>query len=282
MTPRDPLLSVHVSASYGGKEVLRDFELTLQEGEIVGLVGSSGSGKSTLSLALLGLLKYKGATAKGYIRLRGRDLLACPERELRAIRGKEIGLVLQSASSSLNPVLTLERQFREAWRAHSADPWDRARDRLRSLLRGVDLPADDAFLRRLPRQLSTGQAQRVLIAMALLHRPPLLVADEPTSALDLITQREVLGLMQRVNREMGTAILCISHDLLAVGSFCQRVAILYAGRIVEFGPPWEVFSRPTHPYTRELVAALPRVAQEHAQSPRDFQAQLDLVLPMSS
>ena len=253
-----PLLSVHLSVCYGGREVLRGFELELREGEILGLVGPSGSGKSTLALAMLGLLKYKGGTGAGHIRLRGHDLLACSERELRAIRGKEIGLVLQSASSSLNPVLSLERQFKEAWRAHSAEPWDRARDWVRLLLRGVDLPEDDGFLRRLPRQLSAGQAQRVLIALALLHRPKLLVADEPTSALDLITQREVLGLLERLNRETGAAILCISHDLLAVASFCQRVAILHEWRVADCGPPQEVFSRPAHPYTRELVAALPR------------------------
>jgi ABC-type glutathione transport system ATPase component len=252
------LLRVHLSAFYSGKEVLRGFALELREGEITGLAGQSGSGKSTLALALLGLLKYKGGTAQGFIGLRGRDLLTCSEREMRAIRGKEIGLVLQNAASSLNPVLSLETQFKEAWRAHSREPWDSARKWVRSVLAGVDLPGDDAFLRRLPRQLSAGQAQRVLIAMAILHRPFLLVADEPTSALDPITQRDVLRLLERLNREMGTAILCISHDLLALASFCHQVAILREGSVVDYGPPADVFKHPSCPYTRQLVDALPR------------------------
>lgn len=261
MSDSTALLTARVSASYGGREVLRDFELTINEGEIVGLVGASGSGKSTLALALMGLLKYKGGSVRGSIRLRDRELLTCREPELRSIRGREIGLVLQSASSSLNPVLTLERQLREAWRAHSAERWNLSHDWVRSLLQGVDLPEDAAFYRRLPRQISAGQAQRVLIAMALLHRPAMLVADEPTSALDVITQREVIRLLERVNREFGIAILCISHDLMAVASFCHRVAILYEGQVADCGAPAEVFAHPAHPYTRELVAALPRLRE---------------------
>lgn len=258
MSEHSPLLSLNVSAAYRGKEILHDFQLSMEEGEILGLVGASGSGKSTLALALLGLLKYKRATATGSIHLRGKNLLTSSEPELQAIRGKEIGLVLPGGSSALNPMLSLERQFKEAWRAHSAEPWDAAKEWLHFLLRGVDLPQDQAFLRRLPRQLSTGQAQRVLIAIALLHRPSLLVADEPTSALDLITQREVLSLLSYLNHELKTAILVISHDLLAVASFCHRVAILHEGQVVDCGPPSLVFSRPAHPYTRRLLQALPQ------------------------
>jgi ABC-type dipeptide/oligopeptide/nickel transport system ATPase component len=157
----------------------------------------------------------------------------------------------------LNPVLSLETQFKEAWRAHSSEPWEKALGWVRELLRSVDLPHDREFLRRRPGQVSIGQAQRVLIALALIHRPKVLIADEPTSALDVVTHKEVLTLFQRLNRELGTAILCISHDLLSVASFCHRVAILHEGGVIENGPPAEVFSRPQHVYTRKLVDSLP-------------------------
>jgi ABC-type dipeptide/oligopeptide/nickel transport system ATPase component len=251
-----PLLSLHVSVAYRGKQpVLRDLALDVQRGEILGLAGHSGSGKSTLALSVLKLLDSKGARATGSAVFGGRDLLALSEREMRQVRGREIALVLQSPASSLNPVLRIGTQLREAWRAHRRDTNGEAE--IATALDNVSLPSDRAFLRRYPSEISVGQGQRVLIAMAILHRPQLLIADEPTSALDLITQAEILELFARLNRVFKMAVLLISHDLLAMRDICERVAILHEGQIVECGPTQSVFRNPQHEYARRLVAALP-------------------------
>ncbi len=252
-----PLLSLNVSVDYPGKPaVLRDLSLEVDHGEIVGLVGQSGSGKSTLAMAILRLLDFKGGSARGSIHFNGRDLMNLSERELRRIRGKEIGLVLQSPMTALNPALRIGTQLEEAWRCHGGS---RASFEARApqLLESVSLPAELSFLRRYPRQLSVGLAQRVLIAMAILHRPPLLLADEPTSALDVITQSEILQLFAKLNRDLNVAMLFISHDLLSVATLCHRVAILHEGQIVECASTADIFERPRHPYTQRLVAALP-------------------------
>jgi len=256
-----PLLETRLSVRYRDMAVLRDLELSIEPGEIVGLAGQSGSGKSTLALALLRLLQWKGAKAEGFLRLEGRDLLDAPEREWRAIRGRRIALVLQSAESALNPALRLRQQLRLAWEIHASD-WNSAGfPRAQELLTHCSLPATPEFLDRYPSQISIGQAQRVLIAMALLHRPALLIADEVTSALDLLTQQEVLTTLREVNRAYGTAILFVSHDLLALHSLCSRIAILADGAIVETGRTAELFANPRHPYTRRLLAALPQFVQ---------------------
>ena len=261
MNNETAFLSLRLSVDYATKKgVLRNLELDVQEGEVMGLIGHSGSGKSTVALCILRLLGLKGGTARGSIHLRERDLMKLPEREMRSLRGREIGLVLQSPLSSLNPALRIGRQLSEAWRAHASS--ENERESIRQALRSVSLPDDDEFLRRYPSQLSVGQAQRVLIGMAILHRPALLIADEPTSALDPITQAEILKLFATLNRELGITILYISHDLLSVASICDRVAILHEGEIVECAAPREVFSQPSHPYTRRLVASLPSLALE--------------------
>ena len=255
-----PLLSTCLSAGYtDGLAVLRDATLEVAPGEIVGLVGESGSGKSTMALALLRLLQYRGGWVRGEIRFGGRNLLQIPEKTMRCVRGREIG-VLQSPIASLNPAMRIGDQIHESWRAHKdlyARPFGRS-DAI-ELLGKVSLPTDESFLRRYPRQLSVGQAQRVLIAMAIVHRPPLLLADEPTSALDAVTQAEILQLFSRLNRELQMAILYISHDLLSVGSICRRVAILSEGHVVEFNSTENIFRRPAHPYTKALIASIPRL-----------------------
>ncbi len=247
---------MRITAGYQGKpQVLRDVSLHVDEGEIVGVVGPSGVGKSTISLAILGLIGLKGGTLTGQIRFRGRDLIVLRPRELREIRGKLIALVPQSPISALNPSLKLGAQLQEVWRAHERG----ARD-WKALLESVRLPSDAAFLRKFPRALSVGMAQRFLIAMAIMHRPALIVADEPTSALDTITQSEILQLFTTLNRELGIAILYISHDLASVAALCHRVAILHEGEIVESGLVEQVFDDPRHEYTKKLLAAIPRTA----------------------
>jgi len=260
VTEAAPLLSLRLSVDYRNKaEVLRDVSMELRQGEILGLVGQSGSGKSTLSLAILRLLHLKGGVARGKLSFKGQDLFAKTEAEMRSLRGREMSIVLQSPLSSLNPVLRIDSHLSEAWRAHSSGSREACAAAISMALANVSLPNDSDFLRRKSSQLSVGQAQRVIIAMAILHRPSLLIADEPTSALDTITQSEILRLFAQLNRELGMGILYISHDLLSVAVLCHRIAILNAGEIVECGPPSQIFGAPQHPYTQKLVAALPRV-----------------------
>jgi peptide/nickel transport system ATP-binding protein len=255
---KTPFLTLSLDVSYRNKpEALKSVFLQMRQGEVLGLIGQSGSGKSTLALAILRLLELKGGKAKGSIFFQGRDLLKLKEREMRQLRGSEIGLVLQSPLSSLNPALRIGTQLAEAWKAHASGSREEARLRTQSALAAVSLPGDDEFLRRFPSQLSVGQAQRVLIAMAVIHRPALLIADEPTSALDVITQAEVLQLFRKLNQDLGTGILYISHDLLSVATICDRIAILNQGEIVERGSTAQIFNHPSHPYTQKLIAALP-------------------------
>jgi len=256
----EPLLEAELTVTYpGGRRVLDRARLEVRPAEVVGLIGQSGSGKSTIALAVLRLLDHRGARVQGILRFAGRDLLSLSEREMRAVRGREIALVLQSPHVALNPALRLEAHLAEAWRAHSSVPWRDQRGELRSLFETLELPGDDAFLRRYPGQVSVGQAQRVLIAMALLHRPRLILADEPTSALDVVTQAEVIALFGRLNRDFGVSVLFISHDLLSVAALCHRVSILDGGAIVETGGVEEIFHAARHPYTRRLLGALPKL-----------------------
>ena len=191
------------------------------------------------------------------------------ERGMRGIRGKDIALVLQSPLSSLNPALRIQTQLSEAWAAHATGNADACLVAVRNAIASVSLPADEQFLRRYPSQLSVGQAQRVLIAMAILHRPALLIADEPTSALDAITQSEILALFAKLNRQLNMAILYISHDLLSVATICDRIAILNEGEIVECATAEQIISSPSDPYTQRLIRSLPLGAFEHVRHGRE-------------
>ncbi len=266
-SPDSILLSARLSVAYSGKQVLREAQIELHRGEVLGLVGQSGSGKSTLAMAILGLLDKKRVQSEGAIMFQegfeGRDLLHLSEREFRSLRGRAVSLVLQSPLSSLNPALRVRTQLREAWRAHATGSKAECEEAIRNSLGSVSLPADDDFLRKYPSQMSVGQAQRVLIAMAILHRPALLIADEATSALDVITQSEILALFRGLNRSTGMAIFYISHDLASVAGICDRIAILHQGEIVECAATKQIFTNPRHSYTRQLMAALPRIP--HAQ-----------------
>jgi ABC-type dipeptide/oligopeptide/nickel transport system ATPase component len=261
ISPLAPVLSADLSVDYPQKKgVLKHACVDVFPGEILALVGESGSGKSTLALAILRLLDHTGALVRGRLSLLGEDLTHFGEKEMRTVRGRLISLIPQSPATALNPALRLGTQLREAWRAHSREPWSDQQKRVVHLLRSAGLSPDEAFLQRFPSQISVGQAQRVLIVMALLHAPSLLIADEPTSALDLITQREVLDLLAIIGKEERMSILFISHDLLAVAGLCHRLAILYEGHIVECGPLKEVLAFPRHPYTKQIVAAVSKWA----------------------
>jgi ABC-type dipeptide/oligopeptide/nickel transport system ATPase component len=261
----NPLLKIRISADYPKKQaVLHEISLEVGTGEILGLVGQSGCGKSTLSLAILGLLGLKGGQVNGSIQFDGRDLLSLKERELRNIRGKDLALVLQSAMTALNPALKLQTQLVEAWKVHASGTRDDCHEAISSALKEVCLPANDEFLKRYPGQISVGQAQRVLIAMAILHRPRLLIADEPTSALDIITQSEILQLFSDLSRKLGMSMLFISHDLLSVATISQRIAVMHEGTILECKPTTEILRSPAHSYTRQLVRALPTLPLQFA------------------
>lgn len=268
------LLSARLTVRYPGKApVLHNIALEIAPGEVLGLVGQSGSGKSTLAMAILGLLGRQRATVEGSISFLGTDLLTLREREMRTLRGRSLSLVLQSPLASLNPALQIRTQLREAWRAHSSsgatqEDCDRA---IQLALKNVSLPSgenDRDFLLKRASQLSVGQAQRVLIAMAIMHRPALLIADEATSALDVITQSEILQLFVRLNREFGMSILYISHDLPSVAGICERIAILHEGQIVECGSTAQILTAPTHAYTRRLMAALPQLPARREPLPK--------------
>jgi ABC-type dipeptide/oligopeptide/nickel transport system ATPase component len=253
-----PLLSLQLSVSYPQKSgVLRDVSLEMNGGEILALVGESGCGKSTLALAILRLLHLKCGSATGSLLFQDHNLMSLQERDMRRLRGKDIALVLQSPMSSLNPALRIGTQLAEAWKAHRRGTHDECRRTISESLQDVTLPADDNFLKRYPSQLSVGQAQRVLIAMAVMHHPALLIADEPTSALDLVTQAEILKLFAELSQKFRMSILYISHDLLSVATIAHRVAVMREGQIVECARTAEIFCAPKHAYTRQLIQSLP-------------------------
>lgn len=251
----EPLLRVALTAGYGDRTILRDLRFELRCGEILGLAGASGAGKSTLVLSLLGLLPWRGGRVSGEVVMQGENLLAFSESQWRRLRGRRISLIPQSPILALNPAVSLLRQFREAWRAHENGQGE-FRARLEGLLEEVQLPAGEDFLHRKPSEISVGQAQRILIAMALLHRPLLIIADEPTSALDPVTQVQIVDLLKRVNRSRDTAILYVSHDLVSAIQLGHRIAVLTDGAIVEDLPVAEL-ARASHPATIGLLKALP-------------------------
>jgi peptide/nickel transport system ATP-binding protein len=234
---------------------VRDLSLTVVEGERVGVVGESGSGKSLTALACLGLVPEPGRVVGGSILIEGRDLAAVPTNDLKSWRGGGAGFCFQEASSALNPVYTTGFQLEEAVRCHRGVSRSRSRDIARDLLEVVAVDSVDRILGAYPHQLSGGQAQRVMLALALAGDPRLLIADEPTSALDAVTRVEILDLLDRLVKDLGLALLLISHDLEVVRRVVDRVAVMYAGEIVEEAPTEVMFREPLHPYTQLLLAS---------------------------
>lgn len=252
-------LSVEFRTERGPVRAVDDISFELARGETLAIVGESGSGKSVTSLALLGLLD-KTATVSGAVVFDGSDLAAATPEEMRAIRGNRIAMVFQEPMSSLNPVLTVGEQIAEPIRLHKNVSQPEALRQAGELLEKVSIPDAAARLKEYPHQFSGGMRQRVLIAMALACRPALIVADEPTTALDVTVQAQILELLKALTRETDAALVLITHDLGVVARYADRVAVMYAGRIVESAPARDLFSDPRHPYTRGLMASSPRLA----------------------
>ncbi|MDP2481088.1 MAG: ABC transporter ATP-binding protein [Candidatus Palauibacterales bacterium] len=259
-----PLLEVEELSTWfrtrsGDAHAVDGVSFQLRAGETLGLVGESGSGKSVTALSLLGLVpRPAGRIVTGSsVRLRGEELVGADERRLRAVRGGEIAMVFQEPMTSLNPVLTIGRQVEEGIRIHRRLPANEARSEAVRMLERVGIPEPADRIRAYPHQLSGGMRQRVMIAMALACRPSILVADEPTTALDVTVQAQILELLLDLQRELGMAILLITHDLGVVAEVADRVAVMYAGRIVETATVEDLFEAPAHPYTAGLMAAVP-------------------------
>jgi peptide/nickel transport system ATP-binding protein len=234
-------------------------DLTLHRGEILGLVGESGCGKSVTSLSVLGLITKPGVIEAGEIRFDGQDLRGLSQGELRAIRGDRIAMIFQQPTSSLNPVMDVGFQLGEVLEVHRNMKRSAARERALELMRMVGIPDPKRRIEAYPHELSGGMAQRVMIAMALACEPEVLIADEPTTALDVTIQAQILDLMRRLQEETGTAILLITHDLGVVAEMCDRVAVMYAGEIVEHTDTRSLFRTPLHPYTQGLIGSIPVV-----------------------
>jgi len=240
---------------------VRSASLSVDAGEVVGLVGESGSGKSLTALAVLGLVPPPGAIRGGSIELAGRELRGLAEAEYRRVRGGRIGFVFQEPGAALNPVLTIGTQIAEAMRAHRELTRREARERAVALLDSLAIPDARRRLSAYPHELSGGQKQRALLAVALAADPELLIADEPTTALDVTVQAQVLDLLERLRRERRLGILLITHDLGVVARSCDRLVVLYAGEVVEEGATADVLRAPAHPYTRGLLASVPRLGE---------------------
>jgi oligopeptide/dipeptide ABC transporter ATP-binding protein len=255
-------LGVHYVTARGTRvnRAVDEVSFSMEAGETLGIVGESGSGKTTLALSLLRLLPTAARFVAGEVRFEGADLLTKSDREMRAIRGKRIAMILQDPMASLNPLFTVGDQVAEPLRVHEAASRKSAWARARELLRSVKIPAPEARVREYPHQMSGGMRQRIVGAIGISCEPRLLIADEPTTSLDLTIQAQYLNLLRELQRAHGLALIFITHNLGIVAKMCDRVAVMYAGRMVESGPVKTIFDRPAHPYTRALLESIPRMS----------------------
>ena len=250
-------LRTHFFTRAGVVKAVDDVSFSVDRGQVLGLVGESGSGKSVTGFSIIGLVDAPGRIAGGSILYQGQDLANLPEQEMRSLRGNRIAMIFQDPMMTLNPVLRIDTQMIETVLAHDKVSRNEARRRSRDALGMVGIPSPDERLEAYPHQFSGGMRQRVAIAIALLHNPDLLIADEPTTALDVTIQAQVLAKVQELAIEYGTALIWITHDLSVIAGLADRIAVMYAGRIVEAGDAATILDRPLHPYTHGLIGSVP-------------------------
>ena len=267
-------LCVEFPSRRGTLLALDKISFDIAPGEILGVVGESGAGKSLTGAAIIGLLEPPGRIAGGEIRLEGRRIDDLPHDQMRQLRGRRIGAIFQDPLTSLNPLYTVGRQLVETIRTHLPLSEKQARDRAITLLADTGIPAPEARFEQYPHQFSGGMRQRVVIALALAAEPKLIVADEPTTALDVSIQAQIISLLKRVCREHGAAVMLVTHDMGVIAETCDRVAVMYAGRIAEIGPVGDVIHRPAHPYTAGLMGSIPAMDED-----RERLLQIDGAMP---
>jgi peptide/nickel transport system ATP-binding protein len=267
-------LRVEFPTRRGTLVAVHDVSFEIAPGEVLGVVGESGAGKSLTGAAIIGLIDPPGRIAAGEIRLNGRRIDNLPYETMRAVRGREIGAVFQDPLTSLNPLYTVGRQLIETIRTHLPMNEADARQRAVELLEEVGIPAAALRIEHYPHQFSGGMRQRVVIALAIAAKPRLIVADEPTTALDVSIQAQIIQLLKRLCRDHGTAVMLVTHDMGVIAETADRVAVMYAGRIVEIGPVADVIHRPRHPYTVGLMGSIPSIVDE-----RERLTQIDGTMP---
>ena len=250
-------LRTHFHTRAGVVKAVDDVSFSVDAGQVLGLVGESGSGKSVTGFSIIGLIDPPGRLAGGSIFYRGQDLAKISEREMRSLRGNRIAMIFQDPMMTLNPVLRIDTQMIETVQAHVNVSKAEARARARDALGMVGIPSPEERLNAYPHQFSGGMRQRVAIAIALLHNPDLLIADEPTTALDVTIQAQILAEVQNLTAEHGTALIWITHDLSVIAGLADRIAVMYAGRVVETGEAADVLDHPVHPYTHGLIGSVP-------------------------
>ena len=258
----------------GTLRALDDISFAIAPGEILGVVGESGAGKSLTGASIIGLLEPPGRIASGQILLEGQRIDNLPYEQMRHIRGRKIGAIFQDPLTSLNPLYTIGRQLTETIQAHLPVSVEEARKRAIGLLEDTGIPAAAERIDHYPHQFSGGMRQRVVIALALAAEPKLIVADEPTTALDVSIQAQIITLLKRICKDRGAAVMLITHDMGVIAETCDRVAVMYAGRIAEIGPVHDVINQPSHPYTEGLMAAIPDITVD-----RERLNQIDGAMP---
>lgn len=275
---KDEKLSFFTPA--GEVKALNGVSFSMNEGEVLGIVGESGSGKSVTAYSIMGLTAYPGKLIGGTIYFNGHQIEKMSEKEMRKIRGNEVSIIFQDPMTSLNPVYTIGNQITEVIRLHTGKSKKEVYDRAKELLELVGINEPTKRLKQYPHELSGGMRQRVMIAIALACEPKLLIADEPTTALDVTIQAQILELMQELRQKLGMSIIMITHDLGVVASMCERIAVMYAGHIVEYGTADEIFYEPKHEYTKGLINSIPKLSAQEIERLVPIEGQpVDLLNP---